>query len=847
MCLSGTPPDCNDGDHTTIDECVETYVGTPGVRGTGGEVGVNGEIGEGYCDHLYVGWLCEVDEECDDHDLCTDDACVTGVCQWESIMDRGDCDDLDPCTADMCDEVQGCVHNALQNCCIADADCDDESECTNDTCNTDTNACEYTANGGDSCTYSDECYTGLCGDDGLCYPDNLLVPINDTCDNPTEITLSEIGEACQISSTMCARHDYQASCETGWSTDMVYSFTVPPGIGWQDTKTGIEYSSKQHSTCHITDGDAVGCCIINWWQYTFDFPTDGNYWAGAETTNYSMDLGMEGRVHQVKVYIDGAYRGEFNNPATMPEHQFGSTYLGWVTAGTHTVRFHWVNDWCIPPLDSNIKIHSVWVQEDKSIYQMYSYNVILDGEDFNTSLYAMDACGDRNTEYACNDNCSNTSILDCDVYGLGLFDSALTVTPFPVGFSPTLYFTVDGRAGDRGDFELHFHRVTHNNNPCLVEQDNILRVDATKGGMYRGNINGYLNDVLDDDRQWFRTPCHDSMLSPGTDWPAHAWFLLAPDVDTTYTVWTDEQTPLTWFDTVISVFDNTAGGGCSSSSERQYLGTCAHLNGQNGPGNPTRLTLTVPAGRQYMIGISAYERPTAGNYIVHFDIGGMTVPTSCADQKSRYPMSTNGIYTIDPDGGGGVSPFQVYCDMTTDGGGWTLVLLSNSAVNGCPRPSWTQVINNVNYNGSLSTNLSSFDMFMGVRFWNQVAPGADMRLDMGSNPASLAHRAYYDFSLSAGSNYQLNMSNENIAIRTTGTGSSGMYSYHRGRQLTTYNSDHDANGGNCATYYNNAAWWYGSCWSGSFWGECGAGSYQDAPYWYSSGGEYWNYGSIWVR
>jgi len=39
--------------------------------------------------------------------------------------------------------------------------------------------------------------------------------------------------------------------------------------------------------------------------------------------------------------------------------------------------------------------------------------------------------------------------------------------------------------------------------------------------------------------------------------------------------------------------------------------------------------------------------------------------------KSGYSTG-NGIYTIDPDGSGSIAPFKVYCDMTTDDGGWIL-------------------------------------------------------------------------------------------------------------------------------------------------------------------------------
>ena len=53
-------------------------------------------------------------------------------------------------------------------------------------------------------------------------------------------------------------------------------------------------------------------------------------------------------------------------------------------------------------------------------------------------------------------------------------------------------------------------------------------------------------------------------------------------------------------------------------------------------------------------------------------------PTSCSDLKSSCREKTSGYYIIDPDGKGGVAPFNVYCDMS-DKGGVGLTVISHDS------------------------------------------------------------------------------------------------------------------------------------------------------------------------
>ena len=211
---------------------------------------------------------------------------------------------------------------------------------------------------------------------------------------------------------------------------------------------------------------------------------------------------------------------------------------------------------------------------------------------------------------------------------------------------------------------------------------------------------------------------------------------------------------------------------------------------------------------------------------------------NCKDLLTKAPLSKSGGYWVDPDGGGqGDAAYQVYCDMTTDGGGWTLVWsnLRGGAAKPMTGMTWSTAVNTLPllFKGSLSENLEAFGVYTGLKRWAQLG-GKELRYtwstDFGTGIAQSYRCGYL---LNSGANYTITF---NSCAQLVGSVAPGLVTYSGGRPFTTFDADNDAGGGNCATNYGNTPWWYGGCWDGSIngGGENQASGHYNGAYWSGS-------------
>ncbi len=181
--------------------------------------------------------------------------------------------------------------------------------------------------------------------------------------------------------------------------------------------------------------------------------------------------------------------------------------------------------------------------------------------------------------------------------------------------------------------------------------------------------------------------------------------------------------------------------------------------------------------------------------------------TSCKNVKDFDPALPNGLYWLDVSTNG---PFLAYCDMTTLGGGWTLVL--HSTYTGSMPPTSDLQVNRSTLetqgagsaNGYGGINTGGFYLMPMFDFKALADQSQDLRFE-SDNFAQ--HSVLQGFSMNA--NYGLDGTNESTIRTELCNGQPNCFIDANG--LSTIDYDGDNYGPACIVSYSNTAWWYDNC------------------------------------
>ncbi|XP_028391584.1 ficolin-1-like isoform X2 [Dendronephthya gigantea] len=167
---------------------------------------------------------------------------------------------------------------------------------------------------------------------------------------------------------------------------------------------------------------------------------------------------------------------------------------------------------------------------------------------------------------------------------------------------------------------------------------------------------------------------------------------------------------------------------------------------------------------------------------------------SCADLY-KLGVRQDGVYTINPDG---LGSFKVSCDMSKDGGGWTVFQRRQDG-------SQDFYVGWSDYKAGFGDLNGEF--WLGLDKIHRLTKSGQnvLRVDLMDFRGAKRHAKYGTFSVADESDkYRLTIG----SYRSGYAGDS--LDYHNQMQFTTKDNDNDAWSRNCASYHKGA-WWYKNC------------------------------------
>ncbi|XP_064371676.1 tenascin-R [Dromaius novaehollandiae] len=221
---------------------------------------------------------------------------------------------------------------------------------------------------------------------------------------------------------------------------------------------------------------------------------------------------------------------------------------------------------------------------------------------------------------------------------------------------------------------------------------------------------------------------------------------------------------------------------------------------------------------EYTVRLQAAQNAVRSGFTsTTFTTGGRVFanPQDCA-QHLMNGDTLSGVYTISINGDLG-QRVQVYCDMTTDGGGWIVFQRRQNGLTDFFRK-WADY--RVGF-GNLED-----EFWLGLDNIHRITSQGRYELRIDMRDGQEAAYAYYDkFSIGdSRSLYKLRIGDYN--------GTSGdSLTYHQGRPFSTKDRDNDVAVTNCAMSYKGA-WWYKNCHRTNLNGKYGESRHSQGINWY---------------